>query len=73
MQARVLTPPMFMAQDPQMPSLQDRRKVKVGSTSFLIFTKASNTIGPTVFRSRVYSYNEFHMFDKDKIQTLNQY
>ena len=55
MHARVLTPPMFMAQDPQIPSRQDRRKVRVGSCSFLILTKASNTIGPTAFKSRVYS------------------
>jgi hypothetical protein len=34
--ASVLTPSMFMAHDPQIPSRQDRRKVSVGSTSFLI-------------------------------------
>lgn len=35
-QARVLTPSMFIAHDPQIPSRHDRRKVKVGSISFLI-------------------------------------
>ena len=33
MQARVLTPPMFMAHDPQMPSLQDLRNVTLESIS----------------------------------------
>lgn len=45
-QASVLTPPMFMEQEPQIPSLHDLRKVKVGSISFLILIRASNTIGP---------------------------
>ena len=45
MHAKVLTPPMFIAQDPQMPSLHDLLKVNVGSISFLILIKASNTIG----------------------------
>jgi hypothetical protein len=53
-QARVLTPSMFIAQLPQIPSLQLRRKVKVGSTSFLILISASNIIGPVLFRSKVY-------------------
>lgn len=53
-QASVLTPSMFIAQLPQMPSLQDRRKVKVGSSSFLIFSSASSTIGPHFVRSKVY-------------------
>lgn len=35
-QANVLTPSMFIAQLPQMPSRQERRKVSVGSISFLI-------------------------------------
>ena len=51
--ARVLTPSIFMAQLPQMPSLQDRLKVKVGSTSFLILIKASSIMGPVLFRSSV--------------------
>lgn len=55
MQARVLTPPMFIAHDPQMPSRQDLLKVKVGSISFLILIKASRTMGPQVFRSTSYS------------------
>ena len=52
-QARVLTPSMFMAQDPQIPSLQERRKVRVGSTSFLMRMSASNIIGPVLLRSKV--------------------
>lgn len=44
--ASVLVPPIFIAQDPQMPSRQERRKVKDGSISFLILIKASSTIGP---------------------------
>ena len=53
-QARVLTPSMFMAQDPQIPSLQERRKVRVGSTSFLMRMSASSIIGPVLLRSKVY-------------------
>ena len=45
-QARVLTPSMFMAHEPQMPSLQERRNVRVVSCSFLILIRASRTIGP---------------------------
>lgn len=44
--ARPFWPSMFIAQDPQMPSRQERRNVKVGSISFLILIRASNTIGP---------------------------
>ena len=51
--ANVLTPSIFMAQLPQMPSRQLLRKVNVGSTSFLILINASNTMGPVLFRSRV--------------------
>jgi len=51
--ASVLTPSMFIAQLPQMPSLQLRLKVRVGSISFLILMSASNIIGPVLFRSRV--------------------
>lgn len=50
-QASVFTPSMFMAQLPQIPSLQDLRKVKVGSISFLILIRASNIIGPVLFKS----------------------
>jgi hypothetical protein len=50
-QARVFTPSMFMAQEPQMPSRQERRKVSVASTSFLILISASRTIGPQRSRS----------------------
>ena len=45
-QASVLPPPMFMAQEPHTPSRQERRKVSVGSISFLILISASRTIGP---------------------------
>ena len=55
MHARVLTPPMFMAQEPQIPSRQDLLKVRVGSISFLILMRASSTIGPQAFRSTSYS------------------
>ena len=39
---------MFMEQEPQMPSRQERRKVSVESISFLILIRASRTIGPQV-------------------------
>src|SRR5438128_6773002 len=51
MQARVLTPSMFIAQEPHTPSRQDRRKVNVVSISFLILIKASKIIGPQSLRS----------------------
>ena len=50
-QASVFVPSMFIAHEPQMPSRQDRRKVRVGSTSFLILISASRTIGPHLSRS----------------------
>lgn len=53
-QAKVLTPSMFIAQLPQIPSLQLRRNVRVGSTSFLILISASNIMGPVLFKSSVY-------------------
>jgi hypothetical protein len=52
--ASVLTPSMFIAQLPQIPSLQLRLNVKVGSTSFLILMSASNIMGPVLFRSSWY-------------------
>lgn len=52
--AKVLTPSIFIAQLPQMPSRQLRLKVKDASTSFLIRMRASNIIGPVLFRSNVY-------------------
>ena len=61
--ANVLTPSMFMAHEPQIPSLHDRRKVRVGSTSFLIliiasriYAKESITVRtePQISRSRAY-------------------
>ena len=53
-QASVLTPSIFMAQLPHIPSLQLRRNVSVGSTSFLIRINASSIIGPVLFKSSVY-------------------
>lgn len=50
-QASVLLPWMFMAQLPQIPSLQLRRNVSVGSISFLTRISASRTMGPVWFRS----------------------
>lgn len=52
--ASVLTPSMFMAHDPQMPSRHDRRNVRVGSSSFLILRMASSTMGPHLFMSILY-------------------
>jgi hypothetical protein len=50
-QASVLPPSMFMAQEPQMPSRQERRNTRVESTLFLIQMSASRTIGPQSSRS----------------------
>ena len=50
-QASVLTPSMFIAHEPQMPSRQERRNVSVGSTFDLIQISASRTIGPQSSRS----------------------
>src|SRR5688572_16691312 len=52
--ASVFVPSMFIAHDPQMPSRHERRKVSVGSISFLILISASRTIGPHVARSTSY-------------------
>jgi hypothetical protein len=49
-QARPFWPFMFMAQEPQMPSRQERRKVRVGSCSFLIFMSTSSIMGPHSLR-----------------------
>lgn len=51
--ASVLTPSMFIAQLPQIPSRQLLRNVRVGSISFLIRINASSIIGPVLLRSRV--------------------
>jgi hypothetical protein len=59
MQAKVFVPPMFIEHEPQMPSRHDRRKVNVGSTSFLILIKASKIIGPQLHQTN----NEKIMFD----------
>jgi len=53
-QARVFWPSMFIAQEPQIPSLHDRRKVRVGSISFFILISASKIMGPVLFKSTVY-------------------
>ena len=50
-QASVFTPSMFMAQEPQTPSRQERRNVRVESTFDLIQMSASRTIGPQSSRS----------------------
>ena len=44
--ASVFWPLMFMAHEPQMPSRHERRKVSVGSISFLILMRASSTCMP---------------------------
>eukprot|EP00850_Spirogloea_muscicola_P003880 SM000016S01868 [mRNA] locus=s16:333224:335708:+ [translate_table: standard] len=53
-QARPLEPLMFMAQEPQMPSRQERRNVSPGSCSFLILSSTSSIMGPQSFTSTVY-------------------
>lgn len=45
-------PPIFMAQEPQIPSRQDLLKVSVGSMSFFILISASSTIGPHLAGSK---------------------
>ena len=50
-QASALTPSMFIAQEPQMPSRQERRKVSVASTLDLIQVSPSRIIGPQSSRS----------------------
>ena len=50
-QASQLVPSIFIAQEPQIPSRHERRKVSVGTISFLILINASNTIGPQASRS----------------------
>src|SRR3546814_4733594 len=50
-QASQFVPSMFMAHEPQMPSRQERRKVSVESTLFLIQKSASRTMGPQSSRS----------------------
>ena len=45
-QARVLRPSMFMEHEPQMPSRHERRKARVGSMVFLMWIRASSSIGP---------------------------
>ena len=42
----MLVPPIFIEQEPHTPSRQERRKVSVGSTLFLIQISPSRTIGP---------------------------
>lgn len=50
-QASQFAPSMSMAQDPQTPSRQERRKARVESTLFLIQMSASRTVGPQSARS----------------------
>ena len=50
-QASVFKPSMFIAQEPQTPSRQERRKVSVGSIFDFIQISASSTIGPQSSRS----------------------
>jgi len=50
----VLVPSMFMEHEPQMPSRQERRKVSVGSMTFLIQISASSTIAAQSSRSTKY-------------------
>ena len=45
-QASRFLPSMFIAQEPQTPSRQDRRNDSVGSIWSLIVARASRTIGP---------------------------
>jgi hypothetical protein len=45
-QARPLVPSMFIAQEPQMPSRHDRRRLNVWSCSSLILSSTSSIIGP---------------------------
>eukprot|EP00850_Spirogloea_muscicola_P018760 SM000175S03307 [mRNA] locus=s175:75255:77886:- [translate_table: standard] len=52
--ARPLEPLIFMAQEPQMPSRQERRNVSPGSCSFLILSSTSSIMGPQSFTSTVY-------------------
>lgn len=54
--ASVFSPPMFMEHDPQIPSLHDLLKVKVGSISSFILINASKTIGPHLKFIIVYQY-----------------
>lgn len=55
-QARPFFPLMFIEHDPQIPSRHERRKVSVGSCSFLILMSASKTIIPQSLRSTSYSF-----------------
>lgn len=55
MQANVLTPPIFMEQDPQIPSRHDLLKVREGSISFLILSRASSIMGPQLEASIYFS------------------
>ncbi|KAE8706684.1 TPX2 family protein, putative isoform 3 [Hibiscus syriacus] len=54
-QANPLQPLMFVAQEQQIPSRQEQRKVSVGSISFLILIRALSTMGPHSFKSTLKS------------------
>lgn len=47
-QAKVFWPSIFIAHEPQIPSRQERRKVRVGSRSFFILMRASKTFSFTL-------------------------
>ncbi len=50
-QASVFLPSIFIAQDPQIPSRQERLMERVLSTSFFILSNASKTIAPQSSKS----------------------
>ena len=54
--ANVFTPLMFIAHEPQMPSLHDLRKLNEWSCSSLIFKSTSSIIGPQSFKSTWYDW-----------------
>lgn len=56
---------MFMAQEPQIPSRHERRKVRVGSCSSLILMSASKTIGPQL-EIETCKYDGNQTFDEAK-------
>lgn len=68
--ASVFVPPIFIAQDPQIPSRQERRNVNVGSTSFLILISASSTIGPQL--EKVYLRDVGTISEKYLIQLMKR-
>ena len=51
MHAKVFTPSMFIAHDPQTPCAHDLLNVSDGSISFFILNKISKTFGPQLSMS----------------------